>query len=153
MFPPRSFCLGAYKTIAFCPPFLNNLSTTFPATFPPSSLTASRRARRYLRAAFTQISFHLQEESMTNKERKQIIFDSTWGTPELRWQKIQEALPSLQRDLERLQHDGATLGRISGRNFCGDGEGLQEPPKTGHANCDQITALWELPWDAPRYSG
>ena len=44
---------------------------------------------------------------MTNKERKQIIFDSTWGTPELRGQKIQEALPSLQRDLERLRHDGA----------------------------------------------
>ena len=44
---------------------------------------------------------------MTNKERKQIIFDSTCGTPELRRQKIQEALPSLQRDLERLRHDGA----------------------------------------------
>ncbi|MBL8208278.1 MAG: hypothetical protein JNM09_28860 [Blastocatellia bacterium] len=44
---------------------------------------------------------------MTNKELKQIMFDCTCGTPELRWQKMQEAQLSLQREMERLRHDGA----------------------------------------------
>lgn len=54
---------------------------------------------------------------MTNKERKQIIFDCTYGTPEWRGQKMQEALGSLQRDLERLRHDGAQQGEEYKRHW------------------------------------